>query len=67
MQKKQQTVYGREGSEYKFPPSKKIFMIYFIVHFIILVTILLVTYSDLSSVLLMLYAAIVFMEVAMFT
>ena len=67
MQKKQQTVYGREGSEYKFPPSKKIFMIYFIINFIILVTILLVTYSDLRSALLMLYAAIVFMEVVMFT
>ena len=56
-----------EGSEYKFPLSKKIFMIYFIIHFIILVTILLVTYSDLRSALLMLYAAIVFMEVVMFT
>ena len=62
VKKKQQTVYGREEAGYQFPPSKKILM----VHLILLVTILLATYSYLRTVLLLVYAVIVFLEVLIF-
>lgn len=59
MQKKHQSWHSREQVKYQFPFTNKILMTYLI----ILVVILLATYSYLRTVFLMFYAVIVFMNV----
>ena len=59
MQKKHQSWHSREQVKYQFPFTNKILMTYLI----ILVVILLATYSYLRIVFLMFYAVIVFMNV----